>query len=358
MSSSNSPQRAVTTREEFSAREVATVQETASSAVAAREKAAIEARYIIALKRPRDMESVRVKMLKECDRPRFAEVARFKKPVGKREVNGRWVDQFVEGPSIRFAEVALRCMMNVYPEQSIVYEDDAQRIVRVTVTDLEGNVSYSSEILVKKTVERKKPREGQEVISARENSSGQKVYLVYASDDEVLIKQNALISKAIRNNGLRLVPGDIIEECMDRIIETQRARDKEDPDAAKRKVIDAFAETGIEPSDLQAYLGHSLDRIQPVELADLRAVYAALRDGETTWEAVMDARQPTGTVEAAAKIAEEKLAKARAAAEEDQKPAGGPPTEEEMNRITQESVEQSEGEAQAPPPKPVFGRRK
>lgn len=337
-------------REDFSGTELEIRPETAASAVAAREKAAVEARYIVALRRPRDMETVRVRLLRECDRPGFAEVARYKKPTG---------GKFIEGPSIRFAEAALRCLGNVYPEQSIVFEDDQQRIVRVTVTDLESNLSYASEILVKKTVERREPKEGQEIISERVNSVGKKVYLVYASDDEVQMKQNALVSKALRNSGLRLLPGDIQEECMDRVLATQRKKDKDDPDAAKRKLIDAFAAIGIEPADLQAYIGHSLDRVQPAELADLRSIYATLRDSETTWDAIMEARGVTGSAADARKVAEEKIARMTKATE-----APGPysPTaEEEMERATRAAAESEQGGP--PPPNPPaeklqFGRRK
>lgn len=331
-------------REEFSGTELEIRPETAAAAVAAREKAAVEARYIVALRRPRDMETVRVRLLKECDRPGFAEVARYKKPTG---------GKFIEGPSIRFAEAALRCLGNVYPEQSIVFEDDQQRIVRVTVTDLESNLSYASEVLVKKTVERREPKG--EVISERVNSTGKKVYLLYATDDEVQNKQNALISKALRNSGLRLLPGDVVEECMERVLATQRVKDKEDPDAAKRKLVDAFFSLGIEPADLQAYLGHSLDRVEPIELADLRSIYATIRDGEATWDAVMEARGTTGSAAEAKKVAEEKIARMKKEAP----PKAAPPTEEEMAAATKAAVE---GEQKPPMETEAqtfrFGRRR
>jgi hypothetical protein len=294
-------------RDEFSAVEIYGQPETAATAVAARERAAIEARYVVAIKRPRDMDDVRVRLLKECDRTGFAAVARYIKPIGKD------ASKWPKGPSIRFAETALRCFGNVYPEQSIVFEDDSQRIVRVTVTDLEANVSYSSEILVKKTVERKYLKEGQEVISERVNSQGDRTYLVYATDDDVQNKQNALISKAIRNNGLRIIPGDLVEECMERVLATQNVEDKKDPDSAKRKIIDAFAAVGVLPADLHAFLGHGLDRVQPAELAELRAAHSAIKDGETTWDAIMENRGVRTTVADQTTMAEQKIAAAKRA---------------------------------------------
>ena len=49
--------------------------ETASAVLAAQARAVIEARYLIAINRPRDLDVVREKLLKECRRPGFAEVA-------------------------------------------------------------------------------------------------------------------------------------------------------------------------------------------------------------------------------------------------------------------------------------------
>ena len=72
------------------------VVETTAGALAAQAKAAVEARYIMAMQRPRDWDQVRLSLLKECDRTNFAEVAIYRKPVG----------QGIEGPSIRFAEAA------------------------------------------------------------------------------------------------------------------------------------------------------------------------------------------------------------------------------------------------------------
>ena len=267
-------------RQEFGVTQISKVVETAATAIAAREKAAVQARYIMAVERPRDLESVRVKLLKECARPGFAEVARYNKPIG----------QGVTGPSIRFAEAALRCMTNILPEVSVVFEDAEKRILRVCVTDLEANLTYATEISVEKTVERRKLKDGQQAISQRTNSSNQTVYLVAATEDDLLNKQNALISKAIRTSGLRLVPGDIVEECMDKVVETQRNRAAKDPDAEKRRIIDAFAGVGVSTADLVAHLGHNLDVVQPAEIVDLRGIFAAIKDGEATWQAVMESK--------------------------------------------------------------------
>ena len=94
----------------------------ATSMVSAQAEAQIKARYLYAERHPRDLDLVRQKLLKECRRPAFAAVARYLKPRGKG----------VEGPSIRFAEAAIRLMGNIAVEQSTIYDDREKRIVRVT----------------------------------------------------------------------------------------------------------------------------------------------------------------------------------------------------------------------------------
>jgi hypothetical protein len=277
----NNVERGMTRREGFTSTELEVRAETAASAVAAQAKAAVEARYIMALRNPRDWDTVRLKLLKECDRPGFAEVARYAKPVGQNKV---------EGFSVRFAEAALRCMGNVMVDPVTVYDDEHRRILKVSVLDLESNVTYATDLTIEKTVERRKVGQGQEVLGVRVNSYGDKVYLVRATEDEFANKQAALVSKALRNSGMRILPGDIAEEACARVLATLRDRDRKDPDAERKKVADAFSQLGIMPADLAQYLGHDLAKTSPAELVDLRAVYSAIRDGEAKWIDYVDAK--------------------------------------------------------------------
>jgi hypothetical protein len=258
--------------------QLATTSETASTAVAAQAKALVEARYTVAIRRPRDIDAVRASLMKDCQRPSFAAVAIYNKPVGKG----------IKGPSIRFAEAALRAMTNITVETATVYDDREKRIVRVTVTDLEANLPYSLDVTIEKTIERHKIKEGDAVIRSRQNSYGDTVHLLEAGEDDILNKQNALISKAIRTQGLRLVPGDLIDEGMRICRETMAKEDAVDPDAAKRRLFDAFSEFGVNIVDIKKFLGHDGAKLSPKEYADLRGYYAALKEGETTWREIMD----------------------------------------------------------------------
>jgi hypothetical protein len=252
--------------------------ESAAIAMATQQKAIVEARYKMALARPRDLDLVRQKMLKDASRPSFATVAIYHKPVG----NG------IEGPSIRFVESAIRNMTNILTETSTVSEDDERRVIRVAVSDLETNTYFSQDVTVTKTVERRKLPQGEKPIRVRANSNGQPIYILHATDDEILNKQNALISKAVRTLGLRLIPGDLVDEALWKIKQTMAQQDRQDPDAAKHRIIDAFAQLGVSVEALKEFVGHELSALDPNEIQLLRSTFSAIKDGETSWKAVMD----------------------------------------------------------------------
>lgn len=282
------------TRHEFGVHQVENRAETAATAVAAREQAAINALFIMAERHPRSIEKFRLAMLDECKRPTFAAVARYGKPVGKELIDGKWTEKKVYGPSIRFIEAAIRSFRNLSPEVFTVFDSPTLRIVRVTVTDLEAVVRYANEVQIEKHVERKGKKqgnktvapEGREVLGERVNTYGDPVYIVRATEDEVLVKQNSLVSKSIRTQAQRLLPGDIVEECMATVVEVQLNADAKDPGAALRKIIDAFHELNVEPPDLERWAGKTLDRLQPKDMQELRAIYTSIKEGDTTWDEI------------------------------------------------------------------------
>ena len=78
------------------------------------------------------------------------------------------------------------------------------------------------------------------------------------------------------------------EGQMRALMEQMQKQDAADPDAAKNRLIDAFAQLGVSVESLKDYVGHELSALDPNELQTLRAIYSAIKDGETSWKAVMD----------------------------------------------------------------------
>lgn len=278
-------------RQEFGALERKQSAELAATAQAATARALVEARYVMALQRPSDFYAVRSRLLKDCERSSFAEIAWYAKPVA----GGK-----VEGPSVRFAEAYVRARGNIDIETSIIHEDDQRRLLRVSVIDLETNVASTAVVGVEKTTERSRS-EGREVLRTRKNSKGEVVYVVTATEDEMLTKQNALASKARRTLIISMIPGDLLEEARTTVFGVRAKGAAEHPDAAKMKLVDGFEmRAGVRPAMLAEYLGHPLETTTPDEIVELQGVLSALESGEARWSEIMAERVKPAPTQAAA----------------------------------------------------------
>ena len=153
------------------------------------------------------------------------------------------------------------------------------------------------------------------VIGERQNSYNETVYIVACTDDELIQKQNMMVSKALRTLALRLIPADILEDCEQQICQTKSAEIAKDPNAARKAMVDAFASLNIPPSELKDYLGHDVGTCTPAQIGDLQNLFAALRDNEVSWSDVTKAetsKRESGDVTASDAVAE-KLRKVREA---------------------------------------------
>jgi len=253
--------------------QLATTQSPDIVAASEREKAHIQSMFQMAVYKPRDIQQFRFKLLENVKRPRFAELVEYSKPIGNTSIRGL---------SVKFADTALQIYGNIECDKRIVYDDATTRTIKVVATDYESNVCKSADVVVKKTVERKNAN-GRDVISSRKNSSGFETFVVVATDDEVAIKEAALVAKARRNLILELMPRDILDEARDMAIDVLRNQDAQDPKAALNKLLDAFGSIGVDPKSLAAYLGHPVDSVDKTELLDLRRIYAAINSGEARW---------------------------------------------------------------------------
>jgi hypothetical protein len=254
--------------------------EMAAVQVAKEAESQVNARFIMAMKKPRNEDKALARILNSCRNLHFADSAIYKKPVG---------NTTIEGASIRLAEEIARNWGNLYINSSIIYEDEARRIIRIMVLDLEANLDYDKTITIEKVVERRSGK-GREVLDERLNTYGDRVFIVRATEDEMVTKENAQISKAMRNGILRCIPHHIQEEAMLRCKKTIKARIDSDPAAAKNDIIRNFSALNIMPDQIEKYLGHGLAQITSDEIADLLIVYRSIKDKQTTWRDIMDSK--------------------------------------------------------------------
>lgn len=294
------PRETAITKDALGAQDIVKSGETAAATMAARVTATVQARVVQAMQRPRVFDVVRERLMADCDRPRFAMMARYAKPqgwvtdeAGKYVLDeaGQKIRNYIVGWSIRFVEAAMQAMGNIEAETTSLYEDNGKKILRCSVVDIERNIPWSQEITVEKTVERKYLKSGQVPLGTRLNAYGDTLYLLPASADETRLAENRAVSMMIRTLGLRVVPGDLLDEAKERV---ERAREiaiaadaagiAADPAKAKREFLDKMAKIGIKAADICEYLGgKSLDSASPEMVLELRIIGAGVVSGDLTW---------------------------------------------------------------------------
>ena len=93
---------------------------------------------------------------------------------------------------------------------------------------------------------------------------------------------------------------------MSQVVATTRDADAKDPDAARKRIVDAFADLSVTPGDLREYLGVEIGKASPSDIAELRGVYTAIREGATTWREALAGKVVT-TPAAPVETAKDKL---------------------------------------------------
>ena len=244
---------------------------------AAQETALIKCQYDLALMRPRNIELVRQRIMKQCQIPTFARTAEYALPRGGKRI---------VGDTIRFAEAMVSAWGNLYIGSRVIHEDEQSQRIRVMVIDCETGNREDDEFTIQKTVERR-DKKGREVVAERANSYGEKVYIVKCTEDEMLAKINARRSKAKRTIALNYIPADIREEARNQCRLTCRNAEAKDPTAWYKELADKFAAINIDAEQLQTYLGHEISKCDRDEWRELQGVYNHIQDGSARWKDIL-----------------------------------------------------------------------
>lgn len=237
-------------------------------------KAQIQCAYMMALQCPRSYFAAEQAVVKACENPLFAEKVEYKLPRGGATISG---------PTIRLAELIRREWRNIFTTERVMHDDERQMIVQVTAMDLETNSIETAEVVIPKTVERRYVKDGQEIISERENSLGKKVYTVRATDSEVDMMRKAMISKALRNAIFRLVPAELVQIALATARQTIQTADAKDPKEAIRRLIFCFEEQGVSIDKIEKEIGHTLEKANTADVKKLRGLYKQMLNG-ASWD--------------------------------------------------------------------------
>lgn len=260
--------------------EIAMKSNAIANAMAAGAMAEIRLAMQMALENPRNESHAIGRVTKCCKRFAFAERALYSFPRGGTTVSGA---------SIRLAEEMAKCWTNLRWGFYVVLDEGQKRTVRGWAWDLEANAKKEIDLTFDKLIYRK--------------NQG----WITPDERDLLELTNRQGSKAVRNAILGLLPWDIVQDAMSICRQTVQEGIKDDPDKFSKNMIQAFQlELGISGSELVNYVGFPLEQMTPAQLTNMRELYRAIKDGETTWQdAVGRLAQEEGLTSAPPKTASE-----------------------------------------------------
>lgn len=174
---------------------------------------------------------------------------------------------WIEGPSIRMAEIACSCWGNVRYGARVIEEGERFIVAQGVCHDLETNVYNAIEVRRRIT-----------------GKSGRKY-----GDDMIGVTANAACSIAARNAVLKVVPRVVVNAAYEAAMKA--AGGDERTFAERRdKAVATFKDLGVSLDELLKVLakqdGGGVEDITAVDLRRLRGLYTAIQDGETTVDAV------------------------------------------------------------------------
>lgn len=248
----------------------------------AREQHELQAAYLVALHRPRNEMKAFSNVIKSCKRAGFAEKARYLFKRGKKEVNGRWEDNYIEGPSVGLAREMARCWGNIRHGIRVVSMDEDWVQVEGWALDMETNTRVGAEAKFKRLIQRKKKGGGSEWIRPDER------------DLRELVNKHGAI--CVRNSLLQLMPTDLVADAMKEVRNTIRAAADGELKTSREDAVKAWVLTfdriNVSVEMLEEFLGHKMADINADELAELKSIHASITDGNAKREDYFEVGEP------------------------------------------------------------------
>lgn len=217
------------------------------------ERAIAEAqgKLVIAKRFPRDPFRAFNQAMEACRRPTFADEALYKYSRG---------DGPISGPSIRLAEELARCWQNIEYGLRELSNKNGVSEMEAYAWDLETN-TYSSQ---KFTVRHWRDTRG----GGYELRDQRDIYELTAN----------LGARRMRARILAILPGDLVDAAVAECYATIAGKNDEPMTVRLQRVVAKFSRLGVSVPMIEAYLKHPLADTVPTELADLQAVYNAIKD--------------------------------------------------------------------------------
>lgn len=248
----------------------------------ARQAKEVEASMIVAKRFPRDEMAAINRIKATCQRPTLAAQAVYRYPRG---------GQNVSGPSIRLAEALAQNWGNIDTGIIELENHHGTSTMMAYAWDLETN-TRSTKIF---TVEHKRDTKK----GSTQLTDGRDIYEATANFGAR--RQRACI--------LSIIPGDVVDMAVEECKATVASADKRPVDEILTELLKAFKDIKVTKDQLEKYFDKQVTVMTKEDLVDLRAVYKAIKDGQSKAEDYFGVDQ-TSAREAAKAKADAAVAKA------------------------------------------------
>ena len=234
----------------------------------AKEVATVQAKIMVAMRFPRNEKVAIEKALECCEDYNFADDCLYVLNFGKEPVKGL---------TVRMAELLGCLWKNLDIVQTVTMNDEKNLGFNMAITDLESNFTFSSSIIIEKTITRSYVKKGEDIIDEWLNSKGYKVYKVKATEDEVLKKLNIWKSKEKRNAILNLIPVNYRRQILEKIIDTMGLEIKKNKKEFLEKLLLAFENEGINKEGVEGLIGKKISKLSEENIITLRCIFKHIK---------------------------------------------------------------------------------
>lgn len=279
---------------------------------------------------PRDEHAILSELLERCTDEVFADEAIYAKPAGSKNIGGKWVPQFIEGPSIAMLTEIARVWGNLKLVTRVFPPEKSSTDILVRKMDLQENVEWEATYAVPH-----KRWKAPEYSNGKIVKAGEVIEVVEPDKIRLLVLSEQ--SKQVRNIIRRGVPANILKQCMLACENTNLLADKT---LAKdyKKAVETFKERfGISEAQICGFLEiKKASDLQPEHVRKMRVLYQSIKEGQV---------DPSELFEGATRQPKKER--------EEEKPAPEPTALEKAKEVKKEAEKKVEEKAKAEKEKPA-----
>lgn len=186
-------------------------------------------------------------------------------------------DKFVEGPSVRLAEMVASCYGNLRTGARVIFNDGKHVTAQGIVHDLEKNIMHTEE--VKRSIQQNEWK-----LNPATNRREKTGKMVTMNEDMQTVTGRAACAIAYRNAIFKVIPAALIQDIYEKVKEISKGT-AETLVARRNKAMEYFRGLGVKDDQIFAILEvKGIEDIDLDKLQKLSAMKSAIKNNEAKIE--------------------------------------------------------------------------